>query len=155
MIQLNLPSFNYKIQRSESKIMIFDEFRKKFVRLTPEEWVRQHFAHFLVNEKKFPKGLIALEYSFSLEKRKKRADIIAFDAHANPFLVVECKSDTQPINQKVFDQLARYNMAFKVDYLIVTNGMQHYICKVNYSEMNYIFLKEIPDFNDFFDQKLD
>jgi len=148
MIRLNLPSFKINIRNTNSKIEIFDEFRKKFVVLTPEEWVRQHFAHFLVNEKKFPKGLMVLEYFFNLEKRKKRADIIAFNYLAQPLLVVECKSAEITINQKVFDQIARYNMALKVKYLIVTNGMQHFACLLDYSNLSYQFLEEIPNFED-------
>jgi len=148
MKKLNLPSFQANIRQQEAKTEIFDVFRKKFVVLSPEEWVRQHFALFMVNEKQFPRGLLALEYSITLESRKKRVDILAFSPEGKPLLAVECKSPSVSINQKVFDQIARYNMAFKVDYLIVTNGLQHYACKLNYTTLTYQFIEEIPNFAD-------
>jgi len=146
MKKLNLPSFQTKIRNRNSKAEIFDEFRKKFVSLTPEEWVRQNFAHFMVNQKHYPKGLLAIEYSFKLHARLKRADILAFDTKGKPLLIVECKSIDVSIDQKVFDQIARYNMAFKVKYLVVTNGIDHYACKLDYETMNYQFIQEIPSF---------
>lgn len=146
MKKLNLPSFQTKIRNTDSKAEIFDEFRKKFVNLTPEEWVRQNFAHFMVNQKQFPKGLLAIEYAFKLHARLKRVDILAFDTKGNPLLIVECKSADVNIDQKVFDQIARYNMALKVDYLVVTNGLDHYACKLDYGTMSYQFIEEIPSF---------
>lgn len=148
MKKLNLPSFQTNIRSIHDKQTIFDEFRKKFVKLTPEEWVRQHFAHYLVNEKQFPKGLMALEYSFKLKTREKRVDILAFSKNGQPLLVVECKAPEVAINQKIFDQIARYNMAFKVEYLIVSNGIQHYACKLDYNTLSYMFIEEVPNYND-------
>ena len=147
MKKLNLPSFQANIRDKNNKIEIFDEFRKKFVSLTPEEWVRQNFAHFMVNQKNYPKGLLAIEYSFRLETRIKRVDILAFNRTGNPLLVVECKAAEVNINQKVFDQIARYNMAFKVNYLVVTNGIEHYACKLDYKTLSYEFIQEIPSFD--------
>jgi len=123
MKNLNLPPFQANIKEKNVKKEIFDEFRKKFVVLTPEEWVRQHFAHFMVNQKHYPKGLMAIEYSFKLQTLQKRIDILAFSTHGKPRLIVECKAPEININQKVFDQIARYNMAFKAQYLVVTNGL--------------------------------
>ncbi len=148
MKKLNLPCFAANIRNKNDKTEIFDDFRKKFVILTPEEWVRQNFAHFLVNYKQFPKGLLALEYSFKIQTRKKRVDILAFTPQGEPLLAVECKAADVVINQKVFDQIARYNMAFKVRYLAVSNGLQHYICKIDYSTLSYNFIEEMPVFSD-------
>jgi len=148
MKKLNLPTFEANIKNINNKLSIFDDFRKKFVTLSPEEWVRQHFAHFLVNKKHFPKGLLAMEYAFKLETRQKRVDILAFSQMGQPLLVVECKAADVPIDQNVFDQIARYNMAFKVEYLIVTNGIQHFACKLDYNTLSYKFIEEVPDFNE-------
>ncbi|MDA3906272.1 MAG: type I restriction enzyme HsdR N-terminal domain-containing protein [Bacteroidales bacterium] len=148
MEKLNLPSFQANIRYKNNKAEIFDEFRKKFIVLTPEEWVRQHFAHYMVNKKQYPKGLLALEYSFMLQTRKKRLDILAFSNNGKPLLVVECKASTVNINQKVLDQIARYNFAFRVQYLIVTNGIQHFACKLDYDLLSYQFIKDIPSFTE-------
>jgi len=148
MEKLNLPSFQTNIRNKNDKTEIFDIFRKKFVVLTPEEWVRQHFASYMVNEKQYPKNLLALEYSFKIQTRKKRVDIVAFSPNGKPLLVVECKAAGIPINQKVFDQIARYNMAFKVQYLIVTNGIQQYACKIDYNNLSYQFMEEMPSYNE-------
>lgn len=148
MKKLNLPSFQANIRNKNNKNEIFDEFRKKFVSLTPEEWVRQNFAHFMVNQKGYPKGLLAIEYTFKLQARLKRVDILAFTTKGNPLVIVECKAATVKINQKVFDQIARYNMAFRVNYLVVTNGIEHYACKLDYETLNYQFIQEIPAFED-------
>lgn len=147
MKKLNLPTFQANLRKRNEKTEIFDVFRNKFVRLSPEEWVRQNFAHFLVNQKKYPKGLLAIEYSFKLETRTKRVDILAFNRKGNPILVVECKAAEVSINQNVFDQIARYNMAFKVDYLVVTNGLEHYACKLDYKTLSYTFIQEVPSFD--------
>jgi hypothetical protein len=148
MTELNLPSFQVNLRNQNELVEIFDIFRRKFIRLTPEEWVRQHFAHFLVNHKNYPKGLLSLEYSFKLEKRQKRADIIAFNRQGKAKLIVECKSPDVKISQKVFDQIARYNMSLKVDYLIVTNGLQHYACILDYKSLGYKFLNDIPFYSE-------
>lgn len=148
MKKLNLPSFQANIRNKNNRAEIFDEFRKKFVVLTPEEWVRQNFAHFMVNHKLYPRGLVAIEYSFKLQTRLKRVDILVFTKRGKPQLIVECKAAEVNINQKVFDQIARYNMAFKVNYLIVTNGIEHYACKLDYKTLSYQFIQEIPSFED-------
>jgi len=148
MEKLNLPSFRANIRNKNNRAEIFDVFRKKFVILTPEEWVRQNFAHYMANQKFYPKGLLAVEYSFKLQSRNKRVDILAFTSDGNPLVVVECKSTDVNINQKVFDQIARYNMAFKVQYLVVTNGLEHYTCKLDYTTLSYQFMEELPSFLD-------
>ena len=147
MEQLNLPAINCKTKETQGQTEIFDIVRKKYVLLTPEEWVRQSFIHYLIDIKGFPKSLIAVEHSLKLNKMKKRADIAVFGTKGKALLIVECKADSVKINQKVFDQIARYNMVLKVKYLIVTNGLEHYACQINYEKNSYVFLEEIPNFD--------
>lgn len=127
--------------------MIFDPLRKKYVALTPEEWVRQHFIHFLIEHKGYPNGLLANEIQLDLNGTRKRCDSVLYDRTLRPRMIIEYKAPTVPITQQVFDQICRYNIVLKVDYLIVSNGINHYCCKVNYSDFSYVFLKEIPSYN--------
>ena len=147
MQKLNLPTYNFKLKSSENKTLIFDKFRKKYLVLTPEEWVRQHFIHFLVDEKKYPTSLIAIEKQLTINNRKKRTDILVFNNEGNHDIIVECKAPSIKITQDTFDQIARYNLKLKANYLIVTNGLEHFYCKMDFVNENYIFLKEIPDYN--------
>lgn len=146
MQELNLPKYQFKYKEADKKIQIFDAFRKRYVVLTPEEWVRQNFLQYLVTEKKYASSLIAVEAGLKYNELQKRADILVYDKQGNPFLLVECKAPEVKISQDTFDQVARYNMAFKVVYLIVTNGMDHFCCKMDYSNKSYRFLEEIPAF---------
>ena len=146
MLDLNLPKYDFKVKLEEGKKQIFDSVRKQFVALTPEEWVRQHFIHFLHQEKGFPLGLMGVEYPLQYNGMNKRADIICFQKKGKPMLLVECKSANVSISQKVFDQIARYNFDLRVPYLVVTNGLQHFCCEINYEENSYRFLEEIPVF---------
>ncbi len=146
MEKLNLPEYDFRIRKSEQKLEIFDAFRKKFVSLTPEEWVRQSFLMYLVNEKDYPASLIAVEAGLKLYNRIKRTDIVVYSNFAKPVLIVECKAPEVTINQKVFDQIARYNMVLKVKYLIVTNGLNHYCCYLDYENNSIKYLEEIPDY---------
>src|SRR5262249_54832795 len=123
---------------------IFDIIRKKFVALTPEEWVRQHWLHYLIEEGKYPRSLIVPEMKIVLNDLSKRCDVVVHDRSGNPFLIVECKSPDVKISQKVFDQVARYNLTLKVKYLIVSNGTQHYGCKIDFEKMNYAFIENLP-----------
>ncbi len=145
---LNLPSYQFRIRQSDDKREIFDDIRKKFVALTPEEWVRQNFISWLKNEKKFPDSLIAVEMSLKLNKMQKRSDVVVYNTSAKPVLIVECKAPSIKINQDVFDQIARYNMTLKVKYLIVTNGMEHYCCVIDHANKKYHFLEDVPDYDD-------
>ncbi len=149
MKRLNLPTYSFNIKLIEQRKHIFDFIRKKFVLLTPEEWVRQNFLRYLVDEKKYPASLIAVEKEFKLNKLSKRSDAVVYNKAGKPFLIIEFKAPEVKINQKVFDQIARYNMKFKVGYLIVSNGMEHYCCKIDYLNNSYVFLKEIPDYFNF------
>ncbi len=126
MLDLNLPKYDFKVKTEDGSTQIFDVIRKQFVKLTPEEWVRQNFIQYLIDEKKYPASLMVLEYALKYNNMQKRADILCFNKEGAPQLMVECKAASVPINQKVFDQIARYNFSLKVPYLVVTNGLEHY-----------------------------
>ena len=147
MEKLNLPTYSFNIKLIGQRKYIFDFIRKKFVILTPEEWVRQNFLKYLVNEKKYPASLVAVEKEFKLNRLSKRSDAVVYSKKGKPILIVECKAASVKIDQKVFDQIARYNMQLQVDYLLVTNGLNHYCCKIDYDNSQYHFLKVIPEFN--------
>lgn len=146
-MQLNLPVYKFKITQKEGKSFIFDVYRRQWVKLTPEEWVRQHFVRYLVEEKSFPASLVALEHSLKINRQSFRADAVVFSTDAKPILIVECKAPEVKITQKVFEQILRYNFEFQVDYLIVTNGLSHFCCKIDKSNQSYEYLKEIPEYN--------
>jgi len=146
MQALNLPSYDFKLKSNENKALIFDNFRKKYVVLTPEEWVRQHFAQFLVDQKGYPVPLIALEKQLSINGLKKRTDIVVYNTKGLPEIIVECKAPNITIGQDTFDQIARYNLKLNAQYLIVTNGLEHYFCKMDVKNESYLFLKDIPNY---------
>jgi hypothetical protein len=147
MQKLNLPKYNFKLKNSENKVLIFDNLRKKYLVLTPEEWVRQHFVQYLIDEKRYPASLIALEKQLVINNRKKRTDILIFNKNGTPEIIVECKAPSIKITQDTFDQIARYNLKLNAHYLIVTNGLQHFYCKMDFENETYIFLKDIPSYN--------
>jgi len=128
--------------------MILDQIRRKYVRLTPEEWVRQNFVQYLIREGKYPPGLIAIEVMFSLNKLKRRVDILIHDRSGQPVMIVECKEPEVKINDEVFDQIVNYNMEFKVPYIVVTNGTDHYACKIDHENNKWEFLMVIPLYED-------
>ena len=146
MISLNLPSFQIKLSGTQERPTIFDILRKKYVALTPEEWVRQHFIHFLINYKGYPSALLANELQLKIGTKQLRADSVLYDKNLHPCMIIEYKAPSIQLSQKVFDQISVYNMLLHVDYLIVSNGLQHYCCKMNYSTQKYHFLKDIPDY---------
>ncbi len=146
MQQLNFPSYSFRFKSSENKISIFDEIRKKFVVLTPEEWVRQHVVKFLVEDKHFPKSHTNVEKILKLHQTVKRYDIVVFNRDGSIFLVVECKAPSIVISQTTFDQIARYNLSLDASYLMVTNGLNHYYCQLDYKNEKYHFLNELPEF---------
>ncbi|HET8829513.1 MAG TPA: type I restriction enzyme HsdR N-terminal domain-containing protein [Pelobium sp.] len=143
-VELNLPPYAFKLHQKNNVVFIFDELRKKDLVLTPEEWVRQHFVKYLIIQKKYPKTLIKLEGGFKLNRLQKRTDIVVFDNSGNPEILVECKASSIKITQDVFDQAARYNMIHKVKYLVISNGLQHYCCMMDYETNSYQFLEELP-----------
>jgi len=146
MQKLNLPSYSFKLKSNENKTLIFDNLRKKYVVLTPEEWVRQHFVRFLIHEKKYPVSIIAIEKQLTINTRIKRTDILTFSTDGKPDIIVECKAPHIKITQETFDQIARYNLKLNANYLVVTNGLEHFYCKMDFKNETYIFLKEIPSF---------
>ncbi|WP_418653247.1 type I restriction enzyme HsdR N-terminal domain-containing protein [Tenacibaculum soleae] len=146
MQKLNLPNYIFKLKSNENKTLIFDKWRKKYMVLTPEEWVRQHFVQYLIDEKKYPVSLIAIEKQLTINNLKKRTDIVIFSSDGMPDIIVECKAPKIKISQDTFDQIARYNLKLNANYLVVTNGLQHYFCKLDKENETYIFLKEIPDY---------
>lgn len=147
-MQLNLPLYDIKLKVHEGKRYIFDTVRRKFLVLTPEEWVRQNFIHYMVKEKGYPASLLSIEHSLKLNTMQRRADIVAYNSSGMPRLIVECKATSVKIDQKVFDQIARYNISLQVPFLIVTNGMQHFCCKIDLKAGTYNFLKNIPHYKD-------
>lgn len=148
MDKLNLPEYNFKVQQNGNKKTIFDELRKKWVSLTPEEWVRQNFIQYLNQEKKYPKSLIAIEASIKVNKLEKRCDIVLYNNAGNPLIIVECKAVSVKISQETFNQIASYNMKLHVEYLLVTNGLTHYCCVMDYENNSYRFIKEIPEYSE-------
>ena len=146
MQALNFPTYQFRIKSSENTNYIFDIIRKKYVVLTPEEWVRQHTVHFLIFEKNFPKSLIAVEKQLKVNNLVKRFDVLVFNKEGLPEIIIECKSPTIKISQDTFDQIARYNLKLNANKLVVTNGIQHYFCKLDHKEQQYIFLEEIPNY---------
>lgn len=144
MPPLNLPVYKFKTISRNNKQYIFDVLRKKYVALTPEEWVRQHFTHFLLKEKGYPQGLLANEIQVNLNGTRKRCDTVLFRRDLTARMIVEYKAPSVEITQAVFDQITRYNMVLKVDYLVVSNGLTHYCCRIDYSDCSYAFLPEIP-----------
>ena len=145
MLQLDFPNYTFKIKNSGNGDYIFDEIRKKYIKLTKEEWVRQNCVKFLINEKNFPSVLINIEKTIKINKINKRYDIVVYKPDGRIKLLVECKSPEIKINQKTFDQIAVYNMNLKSEQLMVTNGLEHYYCEVNYEKKCYTFLKDIKN----------
>jgi virulence-associated protein VagC len=142
--QLNLPQYSFRITGKEGNEMILDPLRRRYVKLTPEEWVRQNFIQYLIHEGKYPAGLLGIEVMFRFNKLKRRVDILVHDRSGQPIMIVECKSTDIEIDEDVFEQIATYNLKFKVPYLIVTNGIHHYACKMNHQEMKFEYLLVIP-----------
>jgi hypothetical protein len=137
-----------KIQEIDGKRMIFDILRRKYVALTPEEWVRQHFVHYLLERKGYPSGLLANEVQLLLNGTKKRCDSVLYDRNLHARMIVEYKAPHIEITQAVFDQIMRYNIVLRVEYLVVSNGLKHYCCRMDYAANRYEFLKEIPDYGE-------
>ena len=146
MPQLNLPNAVLKTKLVEGTTQVFDAVRKKYLVLTPEEWVRQHFIHYLNSEKKYPLGLMGVEQMIKYNNQSTRADIVLYSVEGKPNMIVECKSPKVKINQDAFNQIAKYNFKLKVDFLVVTNGLQHFCCAIDYNNEKITFLEEIPQF---------
>lgn len=147
MQALNLPKTELRLQKSGGRTMVFDPLRRKYVALTPEEWVRQHFTHFLMTHKGYPAGVIANEMSITLGNTRKRCDTVIYGPQAQPMMILEYKAPHISITQQVFNQICRYNMRLHVDWLVVSNGLQHYCCRMDYANSTYHFLPDIPSYS--------
>ena len=148
LVPLQLPPYPFKISDQNGQLILFDVIRKKNIIITPEEWVRQHFVQYLINQKHYPKALIKLEGGHKLHGMAKRTDIVVFNSSGDKILLVECKAPSVPIDQKTFDQVARYNMVHKVNLLAVSNGLQHYYCRIDFEKRDYQFIEELPDYKE-------
>ena len=146
MIQLTLPPYQIRVKETHGRKQIFDILRRKYVALTPEEWVRQHFIHYLVEHKNYPSSLLANEVSLQIGEKRMRADSVLYDNQLHPRIIIEYKAPNITLTQKVFDQITVYNLLLHVDYLIVSNGMTTYICKMDYEKQTYKFLEAIPNY---------
>ena len=146
MPQLNLPNAALKTKLVEGTTQVFDAVRKKYLVLTPEEWVRQHFIHYLNKEKNYPLGLMGVEQMVKYNAMQTRADIVLYTADGKPNVIVECKAPKVKITQDAFNQIAKYNFKLKVDFLVVTNGMQHFCCAMDYENNKITFLEEVPPY---------
>lgn len=144
MLKLNFPEYEFRLKKVEDVVRIFDIIRKKFMVLTPEEWVRQHVVQYLISEKNYPTSLINVEKQLTLNGTKKRYDIVVFNPDGSIHIIIECKAPKIKIDQSTFDQIARYNLVVNSQYLMVTNGMQHYYCTMDFENETYIFLKDVP-----------
>ena len=147
MLPLQFKEYTFRFKNNENKISIFDVVRKKFVVLQPEEWVRQHVLHFLIEEKNYPLSHINVEKQLTINSLKKRYDIVVFNSDGSIHILVECKAPEIKISQKTFDQIAQYNLQLNASYLMVTNGIQHLYCAMDFKQEKYTFLRQIPDFN--------
>lgn len=147
-MKLNLPAFDVRVAVGDGgERMIYDRLRMKFVALTPEEWVRQHFVEFMIAHKGYPPSLMANEVGITLNGTRRRCDTVVFDRHGRPAVIVEYKAPSIEVTQKTFDQIVRYNMVLRVKYLIVSNGLTHYCCAIDYDSHSYSFVRGIPDYS--------
>jgi type I site-specific restriction endonuclease len=146
MLELNLPPYDYKLKKNDDKLYIFDVLRKKYVFLTPEEWVRQHFIHFLMNKYGYPKSLMKAEGGLKYNNLPKRTDLVVYDRQGKPYIVVECKDTLVKITQATFEQAAHYNFILKAPYLIVVNGLSYHCCYIDHAKQSFQFLEDIPYF---------
>ena len=146
MMQLNLPPYQIRVREVNGRKQIFDVLRRKYIALTPEEWVRQHFIHYLIEHKSYPATLLANEVPLQVGEKKVRADSVLYDNQLRPRMIIEYKAPTIPLTQKVFEQISVYNLLLHVDYLIVSNGLDTHICKMDYENQTYAFLETIPDY---------
>ena len=146
MQELNLPKYEIRIGRKDGRLTIFDFLRRRYVALTPEEWVRQHFTHFLVEHKSYPQGLLANEVELSVGDKSLRCDSVLYDRELRPRMIIEYKAPHIKLTQKVFQQIATYNLLLHVDYLVVSNGIEHHCVKMDYENEKYLFLEDIPEY---------
>ena len=149
MLPLNLPNYDFKMKTEQGIRQIFDPVRKKMVKLDPEEWVRQNLIQFLYQEKKYPISLMAVEKGLTVNGLSKRFDLLCYSNDSKPLLLVECKAPSVKISQSAFDQISVYNLQFKVPFLLVSNGLEHFCCQLDYTNNSYSFLNEIPNYQNY------
>ncbi len=147
MYELSLPTYDVKLRGTQERPEILDFLRRRYVALTPEEWVRQHFTHWLVEHKGYPKGMLGNEIELRIGEKRLRCDSILYTKEAKPRMIIEYKAPTIQIKQQVFNQITVYNLLLHVDYLVVSNGLQHYCCKMDYANQRYSFLEDIPNYD--------
>ena len=147
-MEINLPPYEIKLREHDGKRQIFDFLRRRYVALTPEEWIRQHFVHYLMAYKGYPKGLLANEVELAVGEKKLRCDTLLYNKALQPQMIVEYKSPEIELTQRVFNQITAYNFLLHVDYLVVSNGRQHYCCRMDYEHQTYTFLQDIPAYGE-------
>jgi len=146
MLPLSFPTYDFRFRNDNGRTTVFDEIRRKFVVMTPEEWVRQHVVQFLMTDRGFPKSLINVEKMLRVNGLTRRYDVVVFNPDGSIRVLVECKAPEVAITQSVFDQIARYNLTMDAEFLMVTNGLSHYYCKLDYENSRYEFLPELPTY---------
>ncbi|MFN6944808.1 MAG: type I restriction enzyme HsdR N-terminal domain-containing protein [Cytophagaceae bacterium] len=146
MTKLNFPDFQFRFQQIKDKSFIFDIIRKKFIQLTPEEWVRQHFIHLLIDYYHYPKTLLKIESGHKYNQLQKRTDILVYDRQGNCFMLIECKAPEIPVSKKTFEQVSAYNKSYQAPYMAVSNGIKHYCCCIDHTNNSFIFLDNIPTY---------
>jgi hypothetical protein len=147
MVQLNLPDYPVKTRLQDNQQLIFDRIRKKYVVLTPEEWVRQHFLNYLINDLEYPRSLVRVESGLSVNNMGKRTDILVYDKKVRPYMLIECKAAHIALSHKAMEQLSLYNQTIKAQYLVLTNGLKHYCCCMDYETNSYKFQSGLPSYN--------
>lgn len=147
-MRLNLPPFAHKVQKTDGKSTIFDIIRKKYVALTPEEWVRQHLINFFIIHLGYPRSLISVESGVQYNQLAKRTDIVVYSREGKPLLLAECKSFKVNLSDRVFEQSSIYNSSLRAPYLIISNGLVHYCCRMDYQAPSYTFLEQVPSYQD-------
>jgi len=143
---LNLPQFNFKFKQEENSLFILDEFRNKFIKITPEEWIRQNFLKFITEYLKYPKSLLKIESKINKDNTRKRTDIIVMDKSLNPFMLVECKNTNIELNQETLNQIAQYNLKVKAPFIVITNGLNHYIFNIDFENNKIVQLNNFPEY---------
>ena len=147
MVTLNLPPYEYTLKRDGDKVYILDMLRKKYLLLTPEEWVRQHFVHYLINEQRYPKALMKIEGGLTFNSLSKRSDIVVYSREGSPWMLVECKAPDQKLRQATIDQAATYNHTLRAPFIVITNGMSHICCGINWADGTTKQLPSLPAFD--------
>jgi hypothetical protein len=147
MVPLNLPPYEYTLKRDGDKVYILDMLRKKYLLLTPEEWVRQHFVHYLINENRYPKALMKIEGGLTFNSLSKRSDIVVFSREGSPWMLVECKAPDQKLRQATIEQAATYNHTLRAPFIVITNGMSHICCEINWVSGTTKQLPGLPVFD--------